>query len=377
MLAYLVRRLLLAALTIWAISVLAFVIIELPPGDQLERYIDIFYSDNGFSPDPEHVDLLRRYLGLDKPQYVRYTMWMWNLMHGDLGLSFQLRHNIDMPVKELIGDRLWLTAVLTAFTILVTWTFAVPVGIYSAVRQHSVGDYAFTLVGFAGLAVPDFLLGLVLMYVAFAYFDQSVGGLFSADYANAPWSAARVRDLLAHLWVPAIVLGTSGTASLIRIMRNNLLDELGKPYVVTAHAKGASPVEAHREIPRPSGDQPPHQHRRLPAAVARQRQRDRLRSPEPPHARSATAPGNRDRGRVPGRVHHPDGRRSHRGGNPPVRHPPRGRRPTHPADRSLGVRSQAEVPWVSSAGRAGFKPAPMSAGAAATRQLGISPGGAT
>ena len=241
MLAYLVRRLLLAALTIWAISVLAFVIIELPPGDQLERYIDIFYSDNGFSPDPEHVELLRRYLGLDKPQYVRYAMWMWNLMHGDLGLSFQLRHNIDMPVKELIGDRLWLTAVLTAFTILVTWTFAVPVGIYSAVRQHSVGDYVFTLVGFAGLAVPDFLLGLVLMYVAFAYFDQSVGGLFSADYANAPWSAARVRDLLAHLWVPAIVLGTSGTASLIRIMRNNLLDELGKPYVVTARAKGASP----------------------------------------------------------------------------------------------------------------------------------------
>ena len=241
MLGYLVRRLLLAALTIWAISVLAFVIIELPPGDQLEQYIDIFYSDNAFSPDPEHVELLRRYMGLDRPQYVRYAMWMWNLMQGDLGLSFQLRHNIDMPVKDLIGDRLWLTAVLTAFTILVTWTFAVPVGIYSAVRQHSVGDYVFTLVGFAGLAVPDFLLGLVLMYVAFAYFDQSVGGLFSADYANAPWSLARVGDLLAHLWVPAIVLGTSGTASLVRIMRNNLLDELGKPYVVTARAKGAAP----------------------------------------------------------------------------------------------------------------------------------------
>ena len=241
MLAYLVRRPLLAALTIWAISALTFVIIELPPGDQLEQYIDIFYSDNGFSPDPEHVELLRRYMGLDRPQYVRYAMWMWNLMQGDLGLSFQLRHNIDMPVKELIGDRLWLTAVLTAFTILVTWTFAVPVGIYSAVRQHSVGDYVFTLVGFAGLAVPDFLLGLVLMYIAFAYFDQSVGGLFSADYANAPWSLARVGDLLTHLWVPAIVLGTSGTASLVRIMRNNLLDELGKPYVVTARAKGAAP----------------------------------------------------------------------------------------------------------------------------------------
>ena len=241
MVGYLLRRLLTALFTIWVISVLTFVIIELPPGDQVDLYEVIFRADNMFPPDPEHVELLRSYLGLDRPQHVRYAMWMWNMMKGDLGLSFQLRQTIDVPIKDLLGDRLPLTVVLTAFTILVTWTVAIPVGIYSAVRQHSVGDYAFTFLGFVGLAVPDFLLGLVLMYLAFAYLGQSVGGLFSADYIEAPWDLAKAYDLLKHLWVPAIVLGTSGTASLIRIMRNNLLDELGKPYVATALAKGATP----------------------------------------------------------------------------------------------------------------------------------------
>ena len=133
------------------------------------------------------------------------------------------------PIKAQIGDRLWITVALTGFTVLVTWTFAIPVGIYSAVRQNSVGDYVFTLAGFTGLAVPDFLLGLVLMYIGFAYFNQSVGGLFSADYQNAPWDLWKLWDLLKHLWIPAVVLGTSGTAGLIRVMRNNLLDELRKP----------------------------------------------------------------------------------------------------------------------------------------------------
>jgi peptide/nickel transport system permease protein len=148
---------------------------------------------------------------------------------------------LQVPVKEVIADRLWTTVALTGFTIVVTWTFAIPIGIYSAVRQHTVGDYVFTFVGFTGLAVPDFLLGLVLMYLAFAYLDQSVGGLFSTDYDNAPWSLAKLNDLVKHLWIPAAVLGTSGTASLIRIMRNNLLDELSKPYVVTARARGMHP----------------------------------------------------------------------------------------------------------------------------------------
>jgi peptide/nickel transport system permease protein len=166
------------------------------------------------------------------------------MLHGDLGRSVNGVGFLDIaqkPVKEVIGDRLWTTIALSGFTVLITWTLALPIGIYSAVRQHSVGDYVFTCLGFSGLAVPDFLLGLVLMYVAFAYLDQSVGGLFSAEYANEPWGWAKVLDMIQHLWIAAVVLGTSGTASLIRIMRNNLLDELGKPYVVTAKARGVSP----------------------------------------------------------------------------------------------------------------------------------------
>ena len=248
MLAYIVRRVFLSIFTIWVISVLAFVIIELPPGDQVDRFKEITESRIEI-PDPEKIALLRSYLGLDQPQYIRYLKWMGNLAQGDLGLSFQYRQEVDMPVKQLLEDRLWLTVVLTGFTVIVTWTFALPVGIYSAIRQHSVGDYVFTFLGFSGLAVPDFLLGLVLMYVAFAYFDQSVGGLNSADYANAPWNFARLLDLVNHLWVPAIVLGTSGTAGLIRVMRNNLLDELSKPYVVTARAKGMRPLPAILKYP--------------------------------------------------------------------------------------------------------------------------------
>ena len=201
----------------------------------------------GFSAteiDLEQAEVLRKYLGLDRPMLVRYALWIGNLAKGDLGLSFQVwggGESQQRPVKMIIGDRIWTTVILTAFTIVVTWTFAIPVGIYSAVRQHSIGDYLFTFIGFSGLAVPDFLLGLVLMYVAYAYFGQSVGGLFSGDYANEPWSLGKVLDMVNHLWVPAIVLGTSGTAGLIRVMRNNLLDELSKPYVVTARAKGVPP----------------------------------------------------------------------------------------------------------------------------------------
>ena len=215
----------------------------------MDRFKEVTESRDEI-PDPEKIALLRSYLGLDQPQYIRYLKWVANLAQGDLGLSFQVHHEeIEMPVKHLLEDRLWLTVVLTAFTVIVTWTFAIPVGIYSAVRQHSVGDYVFTFLGFSGLAVPDFLLGLVLMYAAFAYFDQSVGGLNSADYANAPWNFARFMDLVNHLWVPAIVLGTSGTAGLIRVMRNNLLDELSKPYVVTARAKGLRPMRAILKYP--------------------------------------------------------------------------------------------------------------------------------
>ncbi len=240
MIAYISRRIILSIFTVWIISVLAFVIIQLPEGDAADRFLDRLMQV-GVSGDLRIAQELRSYLGLDEPMYVRYGMWIWNIAHGDLGRSIATwgeTLNSQKPVKEVIGDRLYLTVVLTGFTILVTWTFAIPVGIYSAVRQHSIGDYTFTFLGFTGLAVPDFLLGLVLMYLAFAYFDQSVGGLFSAKYINAPWTYPKVIDLINHLWIPAIVLGTSGTAGLIRVMRNNLLDELSKPYVVTGMAKG-------------------------------------------------------------------------------------------------------------------------------------------
>ena len=245
MLAYIARRMLLAVFTVWAISVLAFVILELPPGDLADRFREIQADHLGILYSDEELDIIRHRWGIDRPQYARYSTWMWRLLQGDLGVSVAIRNstNTVLPVKQLIGERLWLTVALTGFTVIVTWTFAIPVGIYSAVRQHSIGDYTFTFLGFTGIAVPDFLLGLLLMYVAFAYFDQSVGGLFSTEYADKPWGLGRFYDLLKHLWIPAIVLGTSGTAGLIRIMRNNLLDELGKPYVVTARAKGVHHVK--------------------------------------------------------------------------------------------------------------------------------------
>ena len=243
---YIARRLLLAFFTFWVISVASFVIIELPEGDTIDRMFDRTTRTHSEAIAIEMLAELRLQLGLDQPKYVRYSKWMWGLLQGNLGQTMVPYGGLgnQRPVKEVIGDRLFTTIALTGFTILVTWTFAIPVGIYSAVRQHSVGDYLFTFVGFTGLAVPDFLLGLVLMYIAFAYFDQSVGGLFSADYAGADWfqgtfNWAKLYDMINHLWIPAVVLGTSGTASLIRIMRNNLLDELGKPYVITARAKGS------------------------------------------------------------------------------------------------------------------------------------------
>ena len=241
MIGYLFKRFLLALLSIWIISILAFVIIQLPPGDAVDKYIERL-REQGDAISLNQAEVLREELGLDSPFIARYGKWIWKIaVHQDPGYSYLRRgmsQSAQRPVLEIVGDRLVLTIILSSFTISVTWIFAIPIGIYSAVRQHSIGDYVFTFLGFTGLAVPDFLLGLVLMYLAFAYLDQSVGGLFSAEYEAAAWSLEKIYDLLKHLWIPAVVLGTAGTASLIRIMRNNLLDELGKPYVVTARSKG-------------------------------------------------------------------------------------------------------------------------------------------
>jgi len=233
MLAYIAQRLIIAVFTILAISVLAFVIIQLPPGNYLDSYVAMLESQGDMVSEDQKQNLIRHY-GLDRPIHEQYGKWMWNMLRFDFGISLEW----NRPVSELIGERLLLTAVVATSAILFTWSLAIPIGIYSAVRQHSIGDYIFTFIGFIGLAVPHFLLALVLMYLAYVWFGTKVGGLFSPEFVEAPWSLARVRDMLGHLWIPAIVLGAAGTAGLIRILRANLLDELRKPYVVTARSKG-------------------------------------------------------------------------------------------------------------------------------------------
>jgi peptide/nickel transport system permease protein len=235
MLAYLARRLLLAVLTTWAVSVLAYVVIQLPPGDYITSYIAQMSASGSFVSQQE-AEALRQQYGLDKPIWVQYIRWMGMVMQGRFGMALEW----GRPVSEVIGDRLWLTMAVSGAAILLTWVLALPIGIYSAVRQYSVGDYVATFIGFIGLAVPSFMLALVLMYLGFTLFNMNIGGLFSDEMAQARWSMAKVWDLIKHLPLPAVILGLAGTAQLIRIMRANLLDELRKPYVVTARARGLS-----------------------------------------------------------------------------------------------------------------------------------------
>jgi peptide/nickel transport system permease protein len=233
MIAYVVRRLMLAVLTVWAISVLSFMIIHLPPGDYVTSYIASM-SASGSAVSEGEARAMREQLGLDQPITVQYAKWMGLMLQGNFGMAMEW----GRPVADVIGDRMSLTVVISVAAIIFTWVVALPIGIYSAVFRYSFLDYVFTFIGFIGLAIPGFMLALIVMYVGFAYFGANVGGLFSPDYAEAPWSLARVWDLTLHLPIPAIVLGVSGTAQLIRIMRSNLLDELRKPYVMTARARG-------------------------------------------------------------------------------------------------------------------------------------------
>jgi peptide/nickel transport system permease protein len=233
MVTYILQRIGLALVTIGAISVVSFVIIQLPPGDFVDTYITNLAA-SGSAVRAEEALALREQYGLDKPIWVQYWKWVSRIAHGDFGMSMEW----GRPVIEVIGDRLWLTIVISIAAILVTWGIALPIGIYSAVRQYSIADYIFTFVGFVGLAVPNFLLALIIMYFGFKFFDLNIGGLFSAEYQLAPWSWGKVVDLLVHLPLPAVILALAGTAQLIRIMRANLLDELRKPYVTTARARG-------------------------------------------------------------------------------------------------------------------------------------------
>ncbi|MGQ4808109.1 Inner membrane ABC transporter permease protein YejB [Candidatus Entotheonellaceae bacterium PAL068K] len=235
MLAYLVRRFLLAIVTVWAISVISFAIIQLPPGDFVTAYVAQLQSIGTVMREAE-AETLRIQYGLDQPFPVQYYKWLHRALKGDFGLAMEYQR----PVMEVIGDRLALTAALTFTSVMFTWILAIPIGLYSAVKQYSLGDYFFTFVGFLGLALPNFLLALVVLYFGFVFFNANVGGLFSQQYVDAPYSWAKIVDLLNHLWLPSIILAVAGTAQLIRILRANLLDELRKPYVVTARAKGLS-----------------------------------------------------------------------------------------------------------------------------------------
>ena len=233
---YIIRRLLLMIPTLLVISVLVFVIIQLPPGDIITSRLSEL-QQQGQDVSEEAVAALRERYHLNDPLPVQYWRWITGFVRGDMGYSVMY----GQSVGTLVWERLGYTLVLTLSATLFTWLVAFPVGVLSALRQYSAFDYAATVLAFLGLATPNFLLALVLMYIGYDWFGIAIGGLFSPEYASAPWSGAKFVDLLAHLWIPAVVLGTAGMAGLMRVMRANLLDELGKPYVTTALAKGLSP----------------------------------------------------------------------------------------------------------------------------------------
>ncbi len=236
MLAFILRRIAYMVPTLFAVSIVAFVIIQLPPGDYLTTLMADWASGGG-AVEMGTVEVLRERYGLDQPIWIQYFYWISGILtRGDFGISFEL----NRPVTDVIWGRLGYTFLISFCTLLFIWALALPIGIYSAVRQYSIGDYVATFFGFLGLAIPNFLLALVLMYVTVSWFGQSVGGLFSPDMVDAPWGPAKFADFLKHVWLPIVVVGTAGLASLIRIMRANLLDELHKPYVATARAKGVS-----------------------------------------------------------------------------------------------------------------------------------------
>ena len=235
MVEYIVRRCLYIIPLLILISVLAFIIIKLPPGDFLSTYIMSLRRSGAEVNESVIANLENRY-GLNQPTYVQYFKWVSGFFHGDFGRSFQF----EEPVKNIISDRIGFTMVIACLTLLFQWIFAIPIGIYSAVRQYSIFDYFWTFVGFIGLSVPNFLLALILMFVGIKYFGASIGGLFSSEFIGQPWTWPKFFDLLQHIWVPVVVIGTAGMAGQIRIMRGQMLDEIGKQYIQTARAKGLS-----------------------------------------------------------------------------------------------------------------------------------------
>jgi peptide/nickel transport system permease protein len=244
MLHYLLRRLVTMATTLVAISVLVFVIIQLPPGDYLTTYIAELQAQ-GEDVEAEKIQFLREQYGLDKPLWQQYLVWATGLLHGEMGYSFEY----NQPVSEVIGERMFLTVLLNFATIIFIYVVSFPIGVYSATHQYSFADHSLSFLGFLGLATPNFLLALILLYLANVWFGTSIGGLMDPQYADEPWSVAKAVSVLEHLWVPVIVIGTAGTAGMIRRLRANLLDELQKQYVTTARAKGLTEGKILRKYP--------------------------------------------------------------------------------------------------------------------------------
>jgi peptide/nickel transport system permease protein len=215
-----------------------FVVIQLPPGDYLTTLIEELRAI-GEKADKEQIAVLRKEYGLDQPFLIQYFDWAVGLLQGDLGYSFEY----ELPVSEVVGDRLWLSFIVSVATILFTWIVAFPIGVYTATKQYSWSDHSLTFIGFLGLATPNFLLALVMVYFANVWFGTEIGGLMDEQYIGKAWTWGKFGSVLEHLWIPVIVIGTSGTAAMIRRLRANLLDELQKQYVVTGRAKGLPPFK--------------------------------------------------------------------------------------------------------------------------------------
>ena len=239
MFTYLIHRVFIMVPTLLAISVLIFVIIQLPPGDYLTTLVNELRSQ-GETVNQEKLEFLRQQYGFDKSLVEQYLMWVAGMAEGDFGYAFEY----NLPVTEVVGDRLFLSMIVAIGTIIFTYLVAFPIGVYSATHQYSVTDHTLTFIGFLGLATPNFLLALIFLYFANVTFGTSIGGLMDPRYIDAPWSLDKILSILEHLWIPVVVIGTSGTAGMIRRLRANLLDELEKPYVVTAKAKGLPPLRA-------------------------------------------------------------------------------------------------------------------------------------
>ena len=238
MIRYILWRILMMIPTLFMISLLVFTIIELPPGDYFESYVEELRA-MGEQADMQEIAELKAQYGFDQPAPIRYINWVTNFVQGDFGFSFEYR----MPVSAVVGDRVWLTILVSTVTIIATWLIAFPIGIYSATHKYSWGDYGLTLLGLIGIAIPNFILALVLMYFANIWFGLSIGHLVEPRLLNEPMSWMKFKSILEHLWIPVIIIGTAGTAGMVRRVRANLLDELHKQYVTTARAKGLHPFK--------------------------------------------------------------------------------------------------------------------------------------